>query len=206
MTTLKQALATLGLVAGQSLDDARSRYRELLLVTHPDVASDGRSTAQATNDTIAVTTAFDVIRDAVERGDGHLIPPPPADEPQTASAEEGCKHRPGPGVGASHETCEIFADGDTLFIAAPPPEAFAMLLEAGSRVGGIGYVDRNLGILELIVRFEGGPSCSVLITMQGRAFGTDAFITMESIEADPTPALAPVIDALLEELADLGGL
>jgi hypothetical protein len=67
-------------------------------------------------------------------------------------------------------------------------------------------VDRNLGILEVIVRFEGGPSCSVLMTMQGRAFGTDVFISMESIEADPTPALAPVLDALLEELENLSVL
>jgi hypothetical protein len=67
-------------------------------------------------------------------------------------------------------------------------------------------VDRNLGILEVIVRFEGGPSCSVLMTLQGRAFGTDVFISMESIEADPTPALAPVLVALLEELENLSVL
>ena len=58
----------------------------------------------------------------------------------------------------------------------------------------------QLGILELIVRFEGGPSCSVLITLQGRAFGTDAFCTMDSIEAAPTPPLRPVVEALVEEL------
>ena len=50
------------------------------------------------------------------------------------------------------------------------------------------------------MRFEGGPSCSVLITLQGRAFGTDAFCTMESIEAAPTPAIRPVVEALVEEL------
>ena len=85
-------------------------------------------------------------------------------------------------------------------IAAPPTEAYTLLLEAGARLGGIGYVDRQLGILEIIVRFEGGPSCSVLINLQGRAFGTDAFCTMESIEAAPTPPIRPVVEALVEEL------
>ena len=83
---------------------------------------------------------------------------------------------------------------------APASEAFALLLDAAAGIGGIGYVDRRLGILEVIVRFEGGPSCSVLITLQGRAFGTDAFCTMESIEAAPTPPIRPVIEALLEAL------
>ena len=89
-------------------------------------------------------------------------------------------------------------------MTVPPSEAFSILLDACAQIGGIGYVDRALGLLEVIVRFEGGPSCSVLVTMQGRAFGTDAFITMESIEADPTPPLAPVVDALLEEIEALG--
>ena len=95
---------------------------------------------------------------------------------------------------------EADADGDTIAIGAPPTEAFALLLEAAARLGGIGYVDRQLGILEVIVRFEGGPSCSVLITLQGRAFGTDAFCTMDSIEAAPTPPLRPVVEAIVEEL------
>ena len=88
-------------------------------------------------------------------------------------------------------------DGDTIAIAAPAPEAFALLLDAASTVGSVGYVDRQLGILEILVRFEGGPTCSVLITLQGRAFGTDAFCTMDSIESVPTPPLRPVVDALV---------
>jgi hypothetical protein len=64
----------------------------------------------------------------------------------------------------------------------------------------VAYFDRHLGLLETVVRFEGGPTCSVLITLQGRAFGTEAFITMESIEAAPTPPIGPVVDALVDEL------
>jgi len=208
MTSLKEALTMLGLVPGQNIDDARQRFRELLLKTHPDVVGDRASAAEATDGTIALTTAFDVVKDAVALGDGNLIPSPTGTEsfePTSSNTErETCRHRAGNASPA--DTIEIRADGDSLFITAPPPETFGILLDAGSRLGGIGYVDRNLGILEVIVRFEGGPSCSVLMTLQGRAFGTDVFISMESIEADPTPALAPVLDALLEELENLSVL
>jgi hypothetical protein len=210
MTSLSEALIVLGLVPGQSLDEARQRFRELLLKTHPDVVGNRASAAEATDDTIALTTSFDVVKKAVARGDGHLIPAPTDGESQAPTnsgndtGRDACRHRSG--NAPPPDTIEIRADGDSLFISAPPPEAFAILLDASSRLGGIGYVDRNLGILEVIVRFEGGPSCSVLMTLQGRAFGTDVFITMESIEADPTPALDPVMEALFEELANLSAL
>jgi hypothetical protein len=52
----------------------------------------------------------------------------------------------------------------------------------------------------VIVRFEGGPSCSVLMTLQGRAHGTDVFCEMESIESEPTPPIDPVLESLVERL------
>ena len=87
-----------------------------------------------------------------------------------------------------------------MLLHAPAAEAFAVLFEAAGRIGHVAYFDRQLGILETIVRFEGGPSCSLLITLQGRASGTEAFCTLESIEAQPTPSIRPVIEALLERV------
>lgn len=190
--TLAEALAVLGLEPGQGAHELRQRQRELLRTNHPDVASAEISSVQANEITIAVNEAVAIVIAAIEAGDGVSIPSPPAPAPADL---------PRPPVAQEIITVEIDSDGDTLRIDVPPPEAFAMLLEAGATLGGIGYVDRGLGLLELIVRFEEGPSCSVLLTMQGRAFGTDIFVTMESIEAAPTPALAPVVDALLEALA-----
>ena len=71
---------------------------------------------------------------------------------------------------------------------------------AASQIAHIGYFDRSIGMLETIVRFEGGPSCSVLATLQGRADGTEAFCTMESIEATPAPPIRPVVEALVEAI------
>ncbi len=109
---------------------------------------------------------------------------------------------PPPRPTAYEEAVEAeLAAGDTLLLHAPVAESFAVLFEAAGRIGHVAYFDRQLGILETIVRFEGGPSCSLLITLQGRAAGTEAFCTLESIEAMATPPIRPVIDALLDALA-----
>jgi hypothetical protein len=187
---LADALEVLGIEPGTPMAEVRVAYRTRVRAAHPDLASAGERSA-ATARTALITDAFATVRRAVLASDDERVPrpPPPAPPPEP--------ERRAPWT---FDALEADADGDTIAIAAPAPEAYAALLEAGSRIGGIGYVDRRLGILELIVRFEGGPSCSVLITLQGRAFGTDAFVTMESIEADPTPPLRPVVEALVEEL------
>jgi hypothetical protein len=189
---LAEALTVLGLHPGATMEQVREAYRARVRAAHPDLAASADRDA-ATTRTATITTAFALVRRAVLDGGSGTVPPPaPPPRPQPAAPP-----RPRPW---EVDRVEADADGDTIAIAAPPSEAFALLLEAGARIGGIGYVDRQLGILEVIVRFEGGPSCSVLITLQGRAFGTDAFCTMESIEAAPTPSLRPVVEALVEEL------
>lgn len=193
---LTWAIDRLGLSPGDSIDQLRTRYRELLLTTHPDVSAAADS--DATTATIALTEAYRVILEAIGEHRTGVIPQP--DPPASRQEHATCRHRSTDGP---PEVIEIRTDGDTITLTVPPPEAFAILLDAGARIGGIGYVDRALGLLEIIVRFEGGPSCSVLLTLQGRAFGTDAFLTMESIEAAPTPDPAPVIEALLAEIAAL---
>jgi hypothetical protein len=188
---LTEALEVLGLGAGASMAEVRDTYRTRVRTAHPDTVGPTGDRAAANAATARITGAFAVVRRAVLDHDGETVPEPPP----TPAAPAPSGPRPW-----EVDSIEADADGDTIAIAAPPGEAYALLLDAGARVGSIGYVDRHLGILELIVRFEGGPSCSVLITLQGRAFGTDAFCTMESIEAAPTPAIRPVVEALVEEL------
>jgi hypothetical protein len=189
----------LGLLPGDPPEAARLRYRELLRVSHPDVAGSGVTPQEATEATVQITEAFRMVSLAIAEHGCIPVPencPPLFAEPDPAT----CRHREHAGP---QDRIDARVDGDTISMDLPAPEAFAVLLDAGSRIGGIGYVDRALGLLELIVRFEGGPSCSVLITLQGRAFGTDAFVTMESIEAAPTPPIEPVMTALLEEVEAL---
>jgi hypothetical protein len=193
---LTEALEVLGLGAGASMAEVRDTYRARVRTAHPDTVGPTGDRAAANAATARITGAFAVVRRAVLDHDGETVPePPPAPVAPPAAPTGPTGPRPW-----EVDSIEADADGDTIAIAAPPGEAYTLMLEAGARIGGIGYVDRHLGILELIVRFEGGPSCSVLITLQGRAFGTDAFCTMESIEAAPTPEIRPVVEALVEEL------
>ena len=179
------ALDVLGVAPGASMDEARARYRREVRSTHPDVA--GRDVRGAAHDrTALLTEAWAVVQAA---GSTTIPAPPPSPAPPRRSSGPS-EHPPRVGAVAS----------DTIGVAAPPDETFVVLHDAASEVGEISYIDRNLGILEAIVRFEGGPSCSLLITLQGRAWGTEAFCTLESIEADPTPSIAPVMEALLEAL------
>ena len=194
---LAEALEVLHLPAGTTMAEVRVAYRALVRTAHPDVRAPGSDPAAATARTAQITNAFAVVRRAVIEADGDAVPEPPAPPPPPTSASA----RAGGGTRAWEiDQVEADAEGDTIAIAAPASEAYSLLVEAGGQIGSIGYVDRRLGILELIVRFEGGPTCSVLINLQGRAFGTDAFCTMESIESAPTPALRPVVEALVEEL------
>ncbi len=92
-------------------------------------------------------------------------------------------------------------DGDTVHLPAPPDEAFARLVEAGHQIGDVTYVDRSCAILEVLVRVEGEGVCSLVITLQGRAHGTEAFCTLEAIEHVASPPVRPVVEALVGALA-----
>jgi hypothetical protein len=175
---LDEARRTLGVGEGASSDEVRDAYRRLVRERHPD----RDRSRDATEVTARLTEAYAVVRRAM--AEGLVAERPKAERPDPPSAPPK-------------------AEGDSLWLDVPADEAFAALFEAAGRVGHLAYFDRHLGLLETVVRFEGGPTCSVLVTLQGRAFGTEAFVTMESIEAAPTPPIAPVIDALVAELTGI---
>lgn len=172
--TLDEALAVLAVRSGASDAEVRAAYRRLVSAAHPDRPD---AAPDANRRTARLTEAYAVVRRARAGQSGEQSD----DEVPEPTGVRG-------------------ADQDSITLDAPADEAFAALFDAAGRVGHVAYFDRHLGILETVVRFEGGPSCSVLITLQGRAYGTEAFCTMESMEAAPTPPIAPVVDALVEEL------
>ncbi|MCU0310476.1 MAG: hypothetical protein MUE36_06000 [Acidimicrobiales bacterium] len=193
--TLTEALTVLGVAPGTPMAEVRTAYRALVRSNHPDVVD----RPLATERTARVTTAFATVRSAVLAGGAGVVPevtPTATDLPEPPA-------RPAPRW-SSDQVAADAVDGDTIAIEAPAAEAFALLLDAAATVGSVGYVDRHLGILEVLVRFEGGPTCSVLITLQGRAFGTDAFCTIDSIEATPAPPIRPVVEALVGALTAPG--
>ena len=179
----------LGVAVGDSEKEVKDVFRALMRLHHPDLAASRASVAPKVIDPALLTEAYSVVLESIQTSPDRLVPllgHQPTPLPSSPSAY--------PPLVAEH-------DGDTIWIEAPPDEAYQRLLDAAATLGSIGHVDRNLGLLEVIVRFEGGPSCSVLMTLQGRAHGTDVFCEMESIEADPTPSIQPVLESLVEQLA-----
>ena len=176
------ARAELGLGPSPTWTQVRIAYRAQIAASHPDRA--GGDPARAA----VVTEAYATLERAHQ--DGRLVdrPPPPPPPPR--------RGRPAPPL---DEPPEVL-DGDTIRLAAPPDEAFARIVEASHHVGDVTYVDRSCAILETLVRVEGEGVCSLVITLQGRSHGTDAFCTLEAIEHVASPPVRPVVERLVAAL------
>jgi hypothetical protein len=98
----------------------------------------------------------------------------------------------------------VTVDGDTVAADLPAGDLFAMLHEVGHRIGDVSFVDRQSGLLEVVVTFEGYGPCSVLLTLQGRALGvTEAFCTVEPLAGGPSPPAEAVAELLASGLRQL---
>jgi hypothetical protein len=185
-----RALLGIGRSAGPA--EARVAYRRLIRDAHPDRNATDGARAAALNEAYAVLVRR---RRARSSTTVPADPTPPADD--VVRAEPAAPAEPVP--------AEVL-DGDTIHIAAPADEAFALLVEACHRIGHVSYLDRSCAILEAMVTVPGQGTCSLLITLQGRADGTDAFCTLEAVERVAQPPVGPVTAALLHALVDpLGG-
>jgi hypothetical protein len=173
---LDEARAVLGVAAGASEADERSAFRRRLRATHPDVAGPRADAGVAV---ARLTRAFGVLRAARTGGASTSTPPPNTPAP--------------PGPPAQHR-------GDSLLLDAPADEAFVALLEAAHAVGDVTYVDARLGLLEAVLADDGGHACQLLITLQGRATGTEAFCTLEPLGTTPCPPTEDVVAGLLAAL------
>lgn len=184
------ARAELGLGSAPTWTEVRVAYRAQIAASHPDRA--GGDPARAA----VVTEAYAVLERAHREGrlaDRAPAPRPPAWRP--TAPDRAVADGPPP----LDEPPEVL-EGDTVHIAAPPDEAFARLLEACHRIGDVTYIDRSCAILEALVRVEGEGVCSLVITLQGRAHGTDAFCTLEAIEHVASPPVREVVERLLHAL------
>lgn len=202
---LDAALSLLGLDRAADEHTARSAYRRRVRELHPDLAAHAdEDVVTRTERTASLNAAWTVVQGALH--DGSLgtegAEPPPNPEAAATPTAEVVDDDVAPSDAARSDRAPRDGHDGTLWLNVPADEAYLALYEAGGRVGHIAYVDRHLGLLEVVVRFEGGPTCSVLITLQGRAEGTEAMCTMTSIEASPAPSIDPVLDALADALTD----
>jgi hypothetical protein len=158
-----EARAVLGVGDGDGWDVVRLAYRRRIRAAHPDVHGAGATPVAA-----RLNEAYAVLSRA-KRASAATPAPTPATTP------------PAPAPPAPPPVGVRVVGGDTLLLAAPPDEAFALLLEAGHRVGNVSYVDRACAIFEVVVR-QDDETCSLVVTLQGRAHGTEAVLTLEAME------------------------
>jgi curved DNA-binding protein CbpA len=175
--TPAEARAVLGVGPDATPEAIKSAYRGLVRVAHPDVAGPDSTVRSA-----RLNEAYRVLR---------------AD---TRSFWADSRHS---GRGESAQFARAvnlrrLAD-DTLGLEVPAHEAFMLLHEAGHRLGHVSFVDRESGLLEVIV--DGSPSYSLFVSFQGRGDGTtEAFCTVEALGPGTAPAPQQVIDLLLHAL------
>lgn len=175
-----EARRVLGVNEADGWEVVRLAYRRRIRATHPDtqgVAANAR--AALVNEAYAVLSR--ARRAGGDRAHAPRAAPPPAPPPP-------------PPVGVRVE------GNDTLVLAAPPEEAFGLLLEAGHRVGSVSYVDRSCAIFEVVVR-QDGETCSLVVSLQGRAHGTEATLTLEAMERAATLPPDRVAGRLVAALA-----
>jgi hypothetical protein len=180
-----EARRLLGLGPTPTWVEVRIAYRAQISAAHPDRAG-GRTDLAA-----AVNAAYATLRQAERDGhlhDRHHHEPSPRPAPTVTEPEPGFEEPP-----------EVL-DGDTVHLPVPPDEAFVHLLDACHRIGDVTYIDRSCAILEALVRVEGEGVCSLVITLQGRATGTDAFCTLEAIEHVAAPPVRPIVEQLVTAL------
>jgi hypothetical protein len=184
-----EAAAVLGVAPGADAEEIRAAFVAGIRLHHPDRAGD-RSGERAAG----IIEAYRVLG-----GTPTASAAAPVEEREPDRPPEPDPPAPSGGAGDDGAPPLARLDADTLLLAAPADEAFRWLVDAAHDLGAITYLDRSGPIFEALCRFEGEPATSLVVTIQGRAGGTEAFCTAESIEARPGPPVGAVVD--LFELA-----
>jgi hypothetical protein len=186
---VREARSVLGVAESDGWDVVRLSYRHRIRAAHPDTHGVATTAAAARlNEAYAVLSRARRAGALHTAGAGGARPGAAAGHPPRRSAPAP------PPVGVA------VVGSDTVLLAAPPDEAFALLLEAGHRVGEVSYVDRGCAIFEVVVRHN-GETCSLVVTLQGRAHGTEAFLTLEALERPASLPPEQVVRRMVDALA-----
>jgi hypothetical protein len=215
-----EARRVLGVAPGTAWPAVRRAYRDHIRHHHPD-----RAGSAGVSDAVRIIEAFRVLdqerrnpspsgtappgaRAAPPSG---TAPPPPSTRGTGRSdhgyTEPGPAEAPGSAwsipLDPDGPPAFVRVDADTLRFSAPADETFRWLLEGAHEIGAITYLDRSGPLFEVLCRFLDEPATSLLVTLQGRADGTDALCSAESIEARPGPPTAAVVDVYEAALQNL---
>lgn len=172
--TRDEAARILGVDAEASADAVRTAFRGQVRQQHPDRS--GRPGS------VAVSRLVEARRT--------LLAPIPVGAPAPEA--------PAP---RSAVPLDAHVEGDTLLVHADPATVVTRLLEAGHALGEITYLDRGVGLVEVLIQVQeeadrAPAACSLVCSLQGRLDGVEVFCTVERLDGHPAPPIAPIVAAL----------
>jgi len=176
-----EASRVLGVAPGADPVALRSAYRRLIRDRHPDHAGQDHTAAAA-----RIIEAYTVLRRVAPVPAPAAAPtPPPPDDDRSPIAPLG---------------------DDTLVVRGRADVAVRLLLDAAHDLGEVTYVDLGAGLVQLVVTFEDGPVCLLLLTVRRRARHVEVQLAVDSLDVRPAPPVAAVtallVDVIRQRAAD----
>jgi hypothetical protein len=184
-----EAARVLGVAPGTDPATLRSAYRRLIRARHPDRAGHDHTAAAA-----RIIEAYAVLR--------KTSTPPPAPAPPSTTA-------PSPDAGDDGTGGRPIATAlgeDTVVVVGPADLALRLLLDAAHDLGEVTYVDRSAGLVQMVVAFQGGPVCLLLVTMRRRGHRTEVHLDVDSLDTTPAPPVAAVVALLADTIRERAGI
>jgi hypothetical protein len=176
-----EAAGVLGIGVDAGADEVRAAFRALVRQQHPDRS--GRPGSVAVSRLVEARRTL--LAPVAVGGPAPAPPPPPPPRPAVP--------------------LDAHVEGDTLLVHADPATTMARLLEAGHALGEITYLDRGVGLVEVLIQVqeEDDPApaaCSLVCSLQGRLDGVEVFCTVERLDGHPAPRIAPIVTALAHQM------
>lgn len=189
-----EAFGLLGLTGEPSEEDVRASFRQRIRQSHPDVSTSidaALSGAQARLLITAYRVALEEARTTLTQDGGGGA---------AAEAEARSTEPSGSSVGPGQRAWLV--DRDTIALRCFHEEAFARLLDVGSLLGVITYLDRQGELIEVMLTTKLGDTVSMVISFQGRAEWVEAFLTTEvlDIARHELPTVEQITELVLHEL------
>ncbi|MEO9224726.1 MAG: J domain-containing protein [Acidimicrobiales bacterium] len=194
--TFGEALGVLGLQPGVAWIDVRSTYRTMIRTHHPD-----RAGPSATGRAATITEAYAVLE--ATWGDHAAVVESRTSPGKDAAGAPSSAHEGSVDATAARTSAwqggsvEVIG-GDSVALDTDVESAFAVLLDAAYDIGEVSFVDSSMGLVETVVKFAGTPSCSLVVTMQGRSDHIEAFCSIESLEGTTAPPVTPVVEVFAD--------
>jgi hypothetical protein len=180
-----EAARVLGVAPGTDPATLRSAYRRLIRARHPDRAGDDHTAAAA-----RIIEAYAVLRTT-----GTPPPAPTSTTPPSPGSDDGTGGRP----------VATALGEDTVVVVGPADLALRLLLDAAHDLGEVTYVDRSAGLVQMVVAFQGGPVCLLLVTMRRRGHRTEVHLDVDSLDTTPAPPVAAVVALLADTIRERAG-